>query len=350
MALTTDKRVWKSLILIFIALTIIFSILFYFKIIFISFVVGISMIVIYEKLIQDYKKRLDKYKLSGIKRKFVGYIILTFWILIILFFLSSSLNQLASAVSNLDRGNQTISGIYIDKLQKYIQLDSIQGVFTDNIIQKMETYILSKFTSFFSQLSSFLGTALLIIPLLFYLYYKRRHQILKKIYTLIPKEFHISVSRAAKAMSGDINDFITAKVIQSTVVGGICCFGFFIAGVKGWLFLGILAGFLNIVPYLGPIIGAIPPLLITLLVDQPVIALYVLITVVIAQLVDNFYLVPFMISSKVKIDSFLSIILVLTGAQLLGIMGMVFAVPIYLVYKIVLKESYNELLRVCSIE
>ena len=339
MALTTDKRVWKSLILIFIALTIIFSILFYFKTIFISFVVGISMIVIYEKLIQDYKKRLDKYKLLGIKRKFVGYMILTFWIFIILFFLSSSLNQLASAVVNVDRGNQTISGIYVDKLQKYIPLDSIQGVFTDDIIQKTETYILSKFTSF-----------LLIIPLLFYLYYKRRHQILKKIYTLIPKEFHISVSRAAKAMSGDINDFITAKVIQSTVVGGICCLGFFIAGVKGWLFLGILAGFLNIVPYLGPIIGAIPPLLITLLVDQPIISIYVLITVVIAQLVDNLYLVPFMISSKVKIDSFLSIILVLTGAQLLGIMGMVFAVPIYLVYKIVLKESYNELLRVCSIE
>ena len=69
--------------------------------------------------------------------------------------------------------------------------------------------------------------------------------------------------------------------MESMVIAGICCLGFFIAGVKGWLVLGLLAGFLNIVPYLVRLLGAVPPMLITLLVDEPIITFYVVITILI---------------------------------------------------------------------
>ena len=74
--------------------------------------------------------------------------------------------------------------------------------------------------------------------------------------------------------------------------------------------------------------------------------IYVLITVIVAQIIDNLYLNPFMVSGKVKMDPLLSIILILVGAQLFGILGMVLAIPIYLVYKIVLRESYSELIKI----
>jgi predicted PurR-regulated permease PerM len=76
------------------------------------------------------------------------------------------------------------------------------------------------------------------------------------------------------------------------------------------------------------------------------IALFAVITVIIAQLIDNLYLIPFMISEKVNINPLLSVVLTLAASKLLGPLGMVLAIPIYIVYKIIIKESYGELINI----
>ena len=177
------------------------------------------------------------------------------------------------------------------------------------------------------------------------MFFKQGIIIEKRINALLPKKFQSGAKRASDEIKIQLRDFLTAKVTESVVIGGICCLGFFIAGLKGWLFLGLLAGMLNIIPFLGPLLGAIPPILIAL-VDDPIIALYVIITIVIAQLLDNLYLIPFMISGKVKLDALLGIVLILVGAQLAGPLGMILALPIYLVYKITMRETYIELSRI----
>lgn len=72
-------------------------------------------------------------------------------------------------------------------------------------------------------------------------------------------------------------------------------------------------------------------------------ALFAVITIIISQTIDNLYLIPFMISEKVNINPLLSVILTLAASQLLGALGMVLAIPIYIIYKIIIKESYIEL-------
>jgi len=211
-------------------------------------------------------------------------------------------------------------------------------------ITKAELYVFEVIKGMFSEVTKFLFSAIIITPLVFYMYFRRRKAIQKEIFTHIPKKMHTGFVRAAKHICSQLHDYLTAKVLESAVIAVICCTGFWLAGLKGWLILGVIAGFLNIIPYVGPIIGVIPALLIGLL-DHPMIALYVIITIIIAQLVDNLYLIPFMISSKVKIGALLTIVLILIGSKLLGPLGMIFAIPIYLVYKIVLRESYKELVK-----
>jgi predicted PurR-regulated permease PerM len=75
-------------------------------------------------------------------------------------------------------------------------------------------------------------------------------------------------------------------------------------------------------------------------------ALFAIITVIIAQLIDNLYLIPFMISEKVNINPLLSVVLTLAASKLLGPLGMVLAIPIYIIYKIIIKESYRELVNI----
>ena len=102
--------------------------------------------------------------------------------------------------------------------------------------------------------------------------------------------------------------------------------------------MALVAGFFNIIPFLGPFLGALPPLFIALLDPSGSVALGVLITIAVAQLVDNLYLQPFFLSSKVKMEPLLAILLVLIFANLAGALGMVLAIPIYSVYKVTLRE------------
>jgi predicted PurR-regulated permease PerM len=343
MAATTNTIVWKIIIAIFVALSVLFGLFFYFSGIFVTIIVGFALIFIAEKLMKEYQKSIAKYQFKLWLRKLVGFGLVLFWLIVALLLVGQSVGQLASAVEQFAEG-ESVTGLLFSKVK-----DKIPGYIQQHVsheeFRKFEQGVIGFFSGVISQLSFFVANGVLIIPLLFYLYFSRWNRLKKDIYAAVPKEWQGGFLRATSEISRQLHDFFAAKVIESTIIGAICCLGFYVAGLKGWLILGLLAGFLNIVPFIGPIIGAIPPLLFAAL-DAPIVAAIVVVTILIAQLVDNLYLIPFMISSKVKIDSLLSIILILVGAQLLGPMGMVFAVPVYLIYKIVLRESYRELVKI----
>ena len=346
MALSSSSNVWKVILVIFLIITAFFVLCFYFRTIFITIVVGIVMIIMSEKLMKHYRKKINRSDLSKTRRKILGAGLIIFWVFSIIFLVWNSLEDLSGAIGEARKTQQTASGVYLMKIDPYMPPLVAKNVLTEKRIKEAENYVFSVFSEFFSKIANLLLNAVLIIPLMFAMYYKRGKELTKKVVKHMPKKFRGSCERAMKDIASETHDYLEGKIIETTVVGAICCLGFFVAGVKGWLVLGLLAGFLNIVPYIGPLIGAIPPVLITLLVDKPIAAIYVIIAVIVAQLVDNLYLNPFMISGKVKIDPLLSIVVILIGAQLFGAIGMIFAIPIYLVYKIILKEAYRELTRI----
>ncbi len=345
MSLTTNHKAWKILFIIFLLLTVMFTLFFYFSSIFITFIIGILFLMITIKMISYYREKMDKYSFSRIKRKVQGYTLLIFWIFIAYFLVGTSIAQFSEVVSSVNEQNQTILGTYIERSEEFFPDKITEIAFNDNAIRKIEEYAFSFFKILFSQVSFLTFNGVLMIPLMYYMYFRRRKIIIKKIMSYIPKEMQGSVKRAANKIGVQLNEFFTAKLTESVVIGSICCLGFYVAGLKGWLILGILAGFLNIIPFIGPVLGAIPPILIALL-DEPIVAVYVLSTVIIAQAVDNFYLIPFMLTGKVKIDALLGVVLILSGAKVLGVLGMIFAIPIFLVYKIILSESHKELKKI----
>jgi predicted PurR-regulated permease PerM len=343
MALTAHPKVWKIIAVIFLGMTAVFAMCFYFSTIFISFVVGAALIIISEKFGSDYKKSVSRYKLPRWKRVCYGWLLIAFWVFVVAFLLRDSVNQIVGVVREISVNEQTVSGVYHTKLYPLLPPILRQEAVTVQMIGWVSRYLSALSATILSHMLAFFINGLLIIPLMFYMYFWRRQSIGEKLTEAIPRKFKSSVLRASRAMNKQLHTFFSARVVESTVVGGLCCLGFFIAGVKGWLVLGLLAGFLNTVPYFGPFLGAIPPVIITLLVDTPLAALYVVLTVLIAQMIDVFYLQPFMISSKVRIDPLLSILLVLAGTKLFGIMGTIFVLPMFLMYEVVLVEVYGEL-------
>lgn len=219
------------------------------------------------------------------------------------------------------------------------------GVIKPQDLQKIGNTIFSGIADLVSKVSYYFFTGILIIPLMFGAYFKHHNKIGNYIQHYAPPEHADGIFRALKSIGRELEDFFSAKMLESAIISLICCIGFYLAGIDGWLFLGILAGFLNIIPYIGPLLWALPPVIVGY-IASPMTALLAVITVIIAQLIDNLYLIPFMISEKVNINPLLSVVLTLAASKLLGPLGMVLAIPIYIVHKIIIKEFYRELVNI----
>ncbi|MBW2998898.1 AI-2E family transporter, partial [Candidatus Woesearchaeota archaeon] len=342
MALTTNPKVWKILGVIAFLLTGLIITLFYFEEIFVTFLIGVVLIFITNKSMHVYDIFCDMIYFNKYVKKILGYVL--FVGLLYAFYLFSYYSILGLNEAFISSQSITLSNYYT-QVSKYLPKFLGEGLINLDTLGSIQSLIFGKLSQFASNIPSYFMNAILIIPLIFYVYYKKRKLIIENVIDAVPSKFHSASKRAFDKISYQLKDFTNAKFYESLIIFIICLLGFYLANIPGWLFLALLAGVLNIIPYVGPFIGAIPPLLIGLMLS-PIQALYVLITVGVAQTIDNIYIIPFFISNSVKIDPLLSIVLILVGAKLFGPVGMILAIPIYLIYKIVLEETYVELVNV----
>lgn len=106
-------------------------------------------------------------------------------------------------------------------------------------------------------------------------------------------------------------------------------------GMEYAFLLAVLGAFLNLIPYLGSIIAATVFMMIALLTKEPVYVLYVFSMFLIVQFIDNNFLLPKVVASRVKINALVSIIVVIMGGTLWGIPGMFLAIPITAIIKVI---------------
>jgi predicted PurR-regulated permease PerM len=110
-------------------------------------------------------------------------------------------------------------------------------------------------------------------------------------------------------------------------------------GVDFALLLGLTAGAFEILPYVGPILGAIPALIVAVL-QSPMTALWTLVVFLIIQQLENFFLVPRIAGESVKLHPALVMVVLVVGNEALGLWGMLVAVPLTAVIRDVFKYFY----------
>lgn len=137
-----------------------------------------------------------------------------------------------------------------------------------------------------------------------------------------------------------IKSYLLGLLIQityiSVLLGGIL----WIIGIKHALLIGILFALLNLIPYVGALIGNIMGVLLTISSTQEKWAIFtVLIVIAVVQFLDNNILMPRIVGSKVKINSLSAIIGILLGGTFAGISGMFLALPIIAVLKIIFDRA-----------
>lgn len=177
---------------------------------------------------------------------------------------------------------------------------------------------------------------LLLIPVYIFviLYYKP--MLMEFFHQLLKNQNQNQIKAIFTQTKGVIQRYLIGLVIETLIVAAMESTALFILGIQFAILLGVLGALLNLIPYIGGLVAVAIPMLIALgTKDSAWYAIYILIIYYIIQLIDNNYIVPIIVASKVKINALFSIIAVVAGNQLWGISGMFLAIPMLAIVKLI---------------
>ncbi len=175
---------------------------------------------------------------------------------------------------------------------------------------------------------------LLPVYLFMILFYKPL--LLEFIRKLFRKEHHEMVFEVLFSSKKLIQSYLVGLLVEGAIVAILNSTGLLILGIDYAIILGITGALLNVIPYIGGIIAIALPMIIAFVTkDSGTSALLVLGVYLLIQFIDNHYLIPRIVASRVKLNALISIIVVLIFAALWGIPGMFLSIPLTAIVKVI---------------
>ena len=191
------------------------------------------------------------------------------------------------------------------------------------------------FGNIFSATGNFLAAATLIpIYIFFFTYY--RHKFVDFMKYLMPSEKHDWLINVMHRTSEVSQKYLVGLLIDISILSVLNSIGFLILGINHAILLGVIAGLLNIIPYIGVLIGSIFPIFMALLTKDSIwIAIGALGVCVFVQFLDNNFITPNVVGSAVSINPLATMIALLIGGMLWGVAGMMLFIPYLGMLKVV---------------
>ena len=158
---------------------------------------------------------------------------------------------------------------------------------------------------------------------------------------LIPAAARQEVLVLARRMNAAVGGFFRGQLVVALIVGTLVSIGLLIIGLPFWLLIGMVAGFFNMIPLIGPYIGGVPALVIALTTREPITALWVVLIMVAVQQIDNHFISPLVMQRVVKLHPVLVMLALLLGGTLGGFFGLLVAVPTAAILKILVGHLWR---------
>jgi len=174
----------------------------------------------------------------------------------------------------------------------------------------------------------------LLLPVYIFLILWYKRLFLEFISKLFPAEKHKTVTEILVESKFLIQNYLIGLLTETGIIAVLNTLGLIILGVDYAVLLGVISALLNIIPYIGGIVAMALTIIIVLATKSPIYAVWVLAFFGLVQFIDNNIIVPKIVSSKIKINEFISIIAVLVGSALWGIPGMFLSLPIIAIIKV----------------
>ncbi len=180
-----------------------------------------------------------------------------------------------------------------------------------------------------------------------FFFLKDERSIKKGLIKLVPnRHFEMSLNIMYKIQE-QLSSYLQGLFLAATSVGVTSIIGLFIvnsffdAGINYIVLIGVWAGFANLIPYIGPIAGAIPAVISVLLRQPPNMFLIVALVIgvfLIVQFIDNTVTSPYLVGKSVDLHPLIVFLVLIIGGNLMGLLGMLFAVPVAGIIKVMFTE------------
>lgn len=184
-----------------------------------------------------------------------------------------------------------------------------------------------------------IGSLLLLVPLFSFFFLRDSRRIMRGLISLTPNRYFEMILDIYTNVSWQLAHFIRGRILEALIIGVVVWMGLSLTDIHYAPILAVVAGVCNLVPYIGPIVGMIPGLVIAL-VDLGmggqfwwILCVYLLIAQII---IDNFILIPILISKVSNLHPLWVILAIVMGGKLYGVLGMIIGVPIVSIISIVI--------------
>ncbi|WP_265447036.1 AI-2E family transporter [Acetivibrio straminisolvens] len=182
------------------------------------------------------------------------------------------------------------------------------------------------------------GISNIILAMIIAYYIMKDAEFFKKgALSLVPRKWRNEIIGACREINDILSCFIQGQLLTALIIGVMETTALVIIGVKYSPILGFIGGLSNIIPYFGPFIGAIPSVAVAL-IDSPVKALWTVFAFLVIQQIDNAFISPKIIEGRLGLHPVTTILAVLAGGEFFGIIGMLVAVPVTAILKVILKR------------
>ncbi|WP_125154661.1 AI-2E family transporter [Clostridium rectalis] len=301
-----------------------------FKLIFISFIVAYVL------------KPLNNYLISkGVNKTISSVCIIVLLIVIFAMSIAFFIPYLFKESLNIGETISNIENIITDLYQR-IKLIKNNKIF-ENILGTVYGKINIRFNKAFN--SAFEGAlklgenilAFAIVPIITYYFLSDGKDISNRLINMFPVKSRKLVYTIVEDIDKMLGRYIVTQIILSMVVGGFTFLVLILLKVDFPLVLSLLNAFFNIIPYFGPLFGALPAILIALL-KSPEIAFWTAIWLYAIQQIEGNIISPKFIGDNISMHPLIVILLLLIGGKIGGFVGMVLAVPIGVAIKVVYED------------
>ena len=176
---------------------------------------------------------------------------------------------------------------------------------------------------------------LLIAPVIAFYLLIDLPKVRAKVVSLIPERQRVEAIYVARELGLAVGGFLRGQLLVAAIVGVMTSFGFWAVGLPFWLLIGMIAGFLNIIPFVGPWVGGTLGVMVALATRDLQTAAWAGLVALIVQQIDNHFVSPTVLRATVRIHPAMIILGLVLGASLGGFWGVVLAVPVMSSVKII---------------
>lgn len=223
-----------------------------------------------------------------------------------------------------------------------VQLESIG----DNIMTSLGDILQSLSKMTFQGIGSFVGTlatilvAIFTMPFILFYLLRDGRNLVPYFTKFLPTKWREPTTKVLNEMGNQVSSYIRGQLTVAFAVALMFIVGFSVIGLDYAVTLGIVAGFLNLIPYLGSFLAMIPAVFLAL-VTGPMMLLKVAIVFVIEQTVEGRFVSPLVLGSQLAIHPVTILFVLLTSGKLFGVVGVILGIPVYAAIKVIITHIFE---------